>query len=1175
MKKNQIIILLFLISFPFLTFALENDYQGLIGDQTESFLEYIIKMAISFGVISAVLVIIYQGINIIIAQGELAKIIIAKERIKAVFIGLIILLGIYVLAVTVNPDLSIIKLEQLRNFVNETFKWSNNENQNKIEFQEVPLGSIVESILAANSSKRIENVKDETEELCYTYNENGDTIDRNGDGRITPEGDTLRGVDMFYCIQELNQAIVKKVSALNGDYLCKGENVDGPMRRILKLIESQDEDGNYNCRCSNCANYSYLQVSYACQTITEECEVCDADNNCDTKIRDVCDSKCSCCGSAYYKPNFGCQTSNFFQSKINDPCGQDTRDQIDCARNEIKLRIDGQNYDDMPPGAVADKCSFTALWPDMEYNFLTLDLAIQRMKSFEEYYNNHLVDLDKAIFMMRNPTGERISLAEFHTLQGQNIQGKEIDSMVFPNVNNANYDYSPIKYCKDFNCTLKNNKDVCLMGERSILTDVLYQKELENDPCDDSGDGFCKVYDSETEEYIELKDKRIYSVDEEENKEGFSYNGDGMTFYYKEGFKYEESKEKERFYLETSETEKGYMESLIPLGDVVNDARNFANKLLEFTGEIRKEVESVKTKAMEFADLPEKCDCSLNCSTYPTLGGIESCNNMGPEQCPDNSCDDCSTCSANKKGQCICCEECETIEVLDSAYYYCLRSKSAPRDLIGNLPYVCRDPFFNDNDNSCFGQQSFFVNNSNCSISAPDESTEALVLNPYAKIVGEYCSCPGNYWYVEKNNSICIEKLMGTNNSPGVICSQSKVNNILAGLTGGQYGSQYIASGTWCSCMYQGSFIGSDKTCYNPNTGEATSCTIDQLTSGEIFSKDSDCYAMAEKLPNYCLNQVESISTMGAFWNMISCVDGVIKFEPSVTRSVTICEGEESNTLTEEDKESIKNLNSGIDWVDEDTLTYNGLNCCNMYYAENGKFNPLDQRGEKQVITLPSGFDAMCVVEGGDHKINITKLGATASTLSQRGVPTKKDYYVCPYNELKDKQCRIFKYSNIFNNSSVYPEDQVSGLDCTNVDSHGIGHLQKIELLAKRISDYGEGRNLKTGDPNRWEILDILNLSRQKLEKCITGYGYPFKKDMVKNRLLSCEESIDTVVLGTGVIYPDFPYPVSDNKWNCGPFNSSYVEVNQQISCRNNKELPACRDAIKNLIDDYYCFYGQ
>jgi len=431
MKKLLITAIFLILIIPILSFALENQYDGLVSGQTNDLFVYFVKIAISAGVIIAVFVIMYHGINMIIAQGEMAKIIIAKERIQAVFVGLIILLGVYVIASTINPDLVIMNIRPLE-YVAEVFNRDNkNTNPNVLEFEEIPLGTIVETILAANSSKRLDpEKKDVTEELCYSYDENGDTIDRNGDGKIT-EDDTLRGVDMFYCIEELNQAIIKKVKALNADYLCKGKLTDGPMRRILDSIKSVDDNEEYNCRCSRCASWSYLDqsISYACQTKKDSCETCDPDGNCQYVDVNICDSNCFCCGSAYYKPNFGCQISSFLNTtNDHDPCVKDVRDQIDCDRNEIKIRVDGESYKDLPPGAKADMCPFTAFWEDPNTDkekFLTLNLAIKRMETFEEYYKNHLEDLDRAIIKMRDPYGERISMAEFHSLQNKRQSRKE------------------------------------------------------------------------------------------------------------------------------------------------------------------------------------------------------------------------------------------------------------------------------------------------------------------------------------------------------------------------------------------------------------------------------------------------------------------------------------------------------------------------------------------------------------------------------------------------------------------------------------------------------------------------------------------------------------------------------------------------------------------------------
>ncbi|GMX58887.1 MAG: hypothetical protein MCSN_5410 [Candidatus Microsyncoccus archaeolyticus] len=1086
MKKYQLILLLILICIPFLASAqlkLENDYEGLdpAGSTTDLFV-YFVKMAITFGVIIAVLAIMYSGINMIMAQGEMAKIILAKQRIFSVFIGLLILLGVYVISITINPDFVIIKMSDLQKIGDDIADiiTGKDKDSNKIQFEEIPLGSIVESILAANSSKRIEGADDITEELCYAYDENGDTIDRNGDGKITPEEDTLRGVDMFYCMDELNQAIIKKVKALNAGYLCKGENIDGPMRTILKLIQSKDTNGNYNCRCSRCSNWQKLffpSIPYACQTIQTYCTSCDSEGVCEEIEIDACDSNCTCCGTAYYNPDSGCQNID----NDHDPCVKEVRDQIDCARNEIKIRVDGKSYDDLPPGAKADVCAFTAFWEDPatdKEKFLTLELAKKRMESFENYYNNHLKDLNLAVNKMRDPYGERLSMVEFQTLKGRADQKEEVLSSPFTGIHG--YVYDPVKYCREYNCTNTNENDICISGIRDDLTDILYEKEKEIDE-------FYNVPD--------FRDRRICKIDDEENKEKYAYSGDGATFYYKEGFKYEESYKKETLRMVTDIGEKGYMESLIPLGELVNDARNFTEKLLEFTGMVKEEVNNVETKAMEFASLPENCNCSLNCNTHPTSGGIASCNVTGPGSCPNNYCDNCSTCEGNKQGKCICCEECETITVPDSAFYYCMYS-----GLVTGGYTASRNAYFafqgGINDYCPLGE----VKNFNYTYPMTYEN---IINNEY-----------------EANYQTCYT------------------------------GSSFLRIGfysSWCSSSY------------------SCACPGDIIPMTGYF-----------KSKPYFYNKPE-VDTPNWPFTLASCrYEGsktIVTVAPSKTISYVACEGEEAGRLTEADKDLIEDANGGdLIWIEGedavDVTSFGWYGCCEMY--TNTYYSSISD-----VVTFPSGFTGWCAVENGIHKVRFAKTGAATNSLSERGKLAKADYYVCPVNELKNKQCNIFKYSSIYD-LEPYPEDLISNIDCTDPLSTGIGHLQKIDLLAKRIQNYGNGRNLKEKDPDRWTSLDILNLARKKLDQCITGYSLPLKEGAKSYTLLSCEEGIDTLSFGSAIIYPTFPYPPSDEMWNCQPYNSQkYLTEEQRTACLNNKQHPVCADAVYNLLDDYYCLQRE
>ncbi len=1186
MKTYKIILILVLIILPFFAFALENQYEGFDPSEgTSNLFVFFVKLAISAGVIISILVIMYHGANMIMAQGEMAKIIIAKERIFAVFIGLLVLLGVYVIAITINPDLVIMNIDPLdpiERFIDNI--GGNNKNANQIEFEEIPLGTIVESILAANSSKRIEGVQDNTGEQCYTYDENGDTIDLNGDGQITPEEDTLRGVDMFYCIDQLNQATIKKIKALNTDYLCRGEKEEGPMRKIINLIKSRDEEGNYNCSCDNCSNYSYLSLPTdwnwltGCKTVQTTCCSYDAEGNetC-TPGLDACDNHCGdslkhCCGSAYYNPNIGCQTSTFLQAIKHDPCGQDTRDKIDCTRNEIKIRIDGKSYDDLPPGAQANNCSFTNFWENSQRDpekFLTLELALKRMELFENYYKNHLNDLDRAVSKMRQ-YGEKLSMAEFQNLKTKNNQDKEVIAVAFQG--NGNYTYDPIKYCKEFNCTNYNpinskddkKDDVCISGIRDELTDALYQKEQP-----------FQEYDSTTDTFIDFKDRRICKVEDLKDKEEYSYSGDGATFYYRKDFEYEKIDEKETLRMVTDKGELEYMESEIPLGEVVNDARKFTEKLLEFTKEIKEEVNNVKINAEKFASLPEDCDCSLNCSTHPTSGNSEQ-DSCSSQTCGQNRCDNCSTCESDSKGTCVCCEDCETSYGYDSFFYGCVIDHDSSIIFFGN---DANDWYINANFYNTIPDRT----NNQCFIWS-DDKYGASYSTQYVAAHSFYTNCA----CFNPRNSETLYQISPNVDPKIYLCSifTSTANR----------GS--------CACMLREDMDENDHNCYNPQTGQKLSFTKEQFMSHNGFSSSSAIYIYLNSVMPSLITEIKELPSSITSWDVASCqnVSGgpiypyydnifpqsILKLEPRRNYNITYitCDGEESTDalLSNEDKETIEQfISMPIEWIEGRNAfkaKQGDLIPCSSVYSGAEDYWQGNLRTSMERF-VPSGFTGRIVIENGLQMIEINKIKNVSSStidLSGRGKPNDEpiDYYVCPYNELKDKQCRIFKYSSAFENSAIYPEDQESGLSCTDPNSSGIGHLQKIELLSKRIIDYGDGRNLKPGDPDRWTVLDVLNLSREKLDKCVTGYGLPLKQGAKSYTLLSCEEGLNSLAFGSFTILPSFPYPPSSAMWNCQPYNNmDYLVPEDRLNCLHNKQHPDCTGKINNLLDDYYCLQRE
>ena len=151
MDKKKLLFILILLILPLFVMALENEYPALGGTQPADgsspaeFFKYVFNLGIIFGVVAAVFVLISQGVTMLMAKGETALVILAKEKIKRVFVGLLILLGAYMILTTINPDLQVIKFSPLEVFQNNGSGSSARESKFPVsEFEEIPLGSILD-----------------------------------------------------------------------------------------------------------------------------------------------------------------------------------------------------------------------------------------------------------------------------------------------------------------------------------------------------------------------------------------------------------------------------------------------------------------------------------------------------------------------------------------------------------------------------------------------------------------------------------------------------------------------------------------------------------------------------------------------------------------------------------------------------------------------------------------------------------------------------------------------------------------------------------------------------------------------------------------------------------------------------------------------------------------------
>ncbi len=129
MKKQYIIIpvLILFILLPFIAFgALETDYQKIggvgyqEGESLPVWIRYITQFLVFVGVFIAVFVIVRGGFSWMTASGDPVKIKDAKEKISAAVFGLIIVLGASLFLSSINPELTSVGEEDVRDTIRET-----------------------------------------------------------------------------------------------------------------------------------------------------------------------------------------------------------------------------------------------------------------------------------------------------------------------------------------------------------------------------------------------------------------------------------------------------------------------------------------------------------------------------------------------------------------------------------------------------------------------------------------------------------------------------------------------------------------------------------------------------------------------------------------------------------------------------------------------------------------------------------------------------------------------------------------------------------------------------------------------------------------------------------------------------------------------------------------------
>ena len=223
MKVNQSKFILFLLllvfSFSSLSFVFADDtglettypaiggQPGLSDDATlPEYVKYIFQVSLIIVALASFAVLIYGGFVFLTSGNSPTAHNEGKNWLLSGILGLIIALCSYLILNAINPDILKIRFNDLTG--NSTTTPSINITVDKKTFQELPVGTIVEQLLAKNID-------------CYNYNDEGNMTDPPagcpcccGSGGGGGGVKMMKDHDFFDCVARLDKALKIKIEEL-------------------------------------------------------------------------------------------------------------------------------------------------------------------------------------------------------------------------------------------------------------------------------------------------------------------------------------------------------------------------------------------------------------------------------------------------------------------------------------------------------------------------------------------------------------------------------------------------------------------------------------------------------------------------------------------------------------------------------------------------------------------------------------------------------------------------------------------------------------------------------------------------------------------------------------------------------------------------------------------------
>jgi hypothetical protein len=357
----------------------------------------------------------------------------------------------------------------------------------------------------------------------------------------------------------------------------------------------------------------------------------------------------------------------------------------------------------------------------------------------------------------------------------------------------------------------------------------------------------------------------------------------------------------------------------------------------------------------------------------------------------------------------------------------------------------------------------------------------------------------------------------------------------------------------------------------------------DRISRNEFNSLKTKQAALNDKVLNF--TSFEDQSSTASYCKEYNCIDSDndgFKENCSFNDETRYCKNNEGDELSTEGDPATFYFNEN----ETRNYLYSDLTCTIEAKTEEGILKGLIPIGETVdgtedfIAKIISSFDNFIkniqkeIVEGGiaytyPESCHCGNCGSSAITESECCSCCNCDECTC--SSKSDCDClgcttcagEICPYATIRN--AITEAENIFSAYTYNESAKTLLNIKQTLVNYKNLT---QSKGLAETDPDRFALFNLLDISRERLDKCFTKYNFEGSTVSAIMDTISCESILNWRNKGYLTTYPDFILTEDQGYFDCYPYNT---DETLRGSCVINIDSLSCLKLRSTYMNNYYC----